>query len=375
MQSRAVEFANKHNVRFEVRNSYNNNPGTIVKADTTLEDVVVRGVACDKNQTKVVVSELPDQPGAAAKVFQSLSDASVNVDMIVQNISEDGRTDMTFSLPVNQVARARAAMEAVKEKGEVNYADLVTDEDFTNRAFLNDGTGTFFDPTRRDLPPYSDEQALAAVADVTGDGFPDVVLAELIDTALVDEPLVPVMNDLAAKGVVDDATRLLFAGYRASDTWIWDGRTWTRIDPPAAPGARQLHAMATDASCRMSGSLSCSCTLSISVATLSSFLTSLVAAARVSRASASSSSAAPRSRGSDRPRPAGTAAPIRRRAPSGRSRRRPSPPLWHPPGPAGRRNGRRAPAWRHRRPWRSRRSVPSRHPSPPWRRRGRDSSG
>jgi aspartate kinase len=126
MQSRAVEFANKHNVRFEVRNSYNNNPGTIVKADTTLEDVVVRGVACDKNQTKVVVSELPDQPGAAAKVFQSLSDAGVNVDMIVQNIGRDGVANVTFTVSTDEAFRAENAVKACLEslgRGNVDLAD------------------------------------------------------------------------------------------------------------------------------------------------------------------------------------------------------------------------------------------------------------
>jgi aspartate kinase len=126
MQSRAVEFANKHNVTFEVRNSYNNNPGTIVKAETTLEDVVVRGVACDKNQTKVVVSELPDQPGAAAKVFQTLSEAKVNVDMIVQNLGRDGVANLTFTVASDEAFKAENAVKDCLDKlgrGQVDLAD------------------------------------------------------------------------------------------------------------------------------------------------------------------------------------------------------------------------------------------------------------
>lgn len=111
MQSRAVEFANKHNVPFEVRNSYNNNPGTMVKMDTTLEDVVVRGVACDKNQTKVLVSELPDQPGAAAKVFQKLADSKVNVDMIVQNLGRAGVANLTFTVATDEAYKAEQAVK------------------------------------------------------------------------------------------------------------------------------------------------------------------------------------------------------------------------------------------------------------------------
>lgn len=126
MQSRAVEFANKNNVPFEVRNSYNNNPGTMVKLDTTLEDVVVRGVACDKNQTKVVVSELPDQPGAASKVFQYLSDMNVNVDMIVQNVGRDGVANLTFTVAADETHIAEKAVNeclAVLGQGEVILAD------------------------------------------------------------------------------------------------------------------------------------------------------------------------------------------------------------------------------------------------------------
>jgi aspartate kinase len=126
MQSRAVEFANKNNVPFEVRNSYNQNSGTIVKADITLEDVVVRGVACDKNQTKVVVSDLPDQPGAAAQVFQRLSEANVNVDMIVQNIGRDGVANLTFTVSSDEAYKAGTAVrECLAElgSGRVELAD------------------------------------------------------------------------------------------------------------------------------------------------------------------------------------------------------------------------------------------------------------
>lgn len=94
-----------------------------------MESNVVAGVAYSRDEAKMTLLSVADRPGIAAAIFGPLSDAGVNVDMIVQNISEDGRTDMTFSLPVNQVARAQAAMEAVKASGDVNYAQLVTDED------------------------------------------------------------------------------------------------------------------------------------------------------------------------------------------------------------------------------------------------------
>src|SRR6516165_4223755 len=91
MQSRSVEFAKKFGVVFEVRSSLNENPGTIVKEETkSMEDIVVRGVALDKNQAKVTLVGVPDKPGVAARIFRALGDATVNVDMIIQNISHGG---------------------------------------------------------------------------------------------------------------------------------------------------------------------------------------------------------------------------------------------------------------------------------------------
>lgn len=107
MQNRAVEFAQKYKVVFEVRSSFNNNPGTIVKEEVaSMEDVVVNGVALDKNQAKVVVSDLPDRPGAAAKLFKSLADADISVDMIVQNIGRNGKANITFTVPRDDIYRA-----------------------------------------------------------------------------------------------------------------------------------------------------------------------------------------------------------------------------------------------------------------------------
>ena len=88
MQSRSVEFAKKFGVVFEVRSSLNDNPGTIVKEETkSMEGIVVRGVSLDKNQAKITLVGVPDKPGVAARIFKALGDATVNVDMIVQNIS------------------------------------------------------------------------------------------------------------------------------------------------------------------------------------------------------------------------------------------------------------------------------------------------
>jgi len=93
-----------------------------------MESNVVSGVAYSRDEAKMTLISVADRPGIAAAIFVPLSEAGVNVDMIVQNISEDGRTDMTFSLPTDQVLRAEKAMHAAKKVGDINFHDLVTDD-------------------------------------------------------------------------------------------------------------------------------------------------------------------------------------------------------------------------------------------------------
>ncbi len=114
MMSRSVEFAKKYGVVFEVRSSFNHNPGTIVKEEVAyMEKVVVRGVAVDKDQAKVIVSNIPDKPGSAAKVFRALSDSNINVDMIVQNVGRQGVANLTFTVPQTETAKAVKSLKPV----------------------------------------------------------------------------------------------------------------------------------------------------------------------------------------------------------------------------------------------------------------------
>ena len=133
LQTRSVELAMRYKVRLRVLSSFednDDNAGTLVCAEEDImESNVVAGVAFSRDEAKMTLLSVADRPGIAAAIFGPLADASVNVDMIVQNISEDGRTDMTFSLPVNQIARAKKAMEEAKDSGEINFAQLVTDDD------------------------------------------------------------------------------------------------------------------------------------------------------------------------------------------------------------------------------------------------------
>lgn len=129
MQSRSVEFAKKHGVVFVVRSSFNQNPGTIVKEEiASMEDVVVRSVALDKNQVKVVVSELPDRPGTAAQIFERMAEQNVNVDMIIQNIGRAGLANLTFTVASDDAYRAEKAVTTVLDKlgsGKVTASDTI----------------------------------------------------------------------------------------------------------------------------------------------------------------------------------------------------------------------------------------------------------
>ena len=130
MQLRSVEIAKKFGVVFEVRSSLNDNPGTIVKEETrTMEEIVVRGVALDKHQAKFTLVGVPDRPGVAAKVFRALADATISVDMIVQNIgrgSDTPLTDVSFTVDKPDIDRARKAIDSVK--ADSGFQEVVIDE-------------------------------------------------------------------------------------------------------------------------------------------------------------------------------------------------------------------------------------------------------
>ena len=114
MQSRSVEFAKKFGVKFEVRSSFNDNPGTMIIDETaSMENVVIRGLSVEKNQAKVTITGVPDRPGAAAKVFNALAGARIIIDMIVQNVSAHGTTDISFTLNQADLPAAEAALQPV----------------------------------------------------------------------------------------------------------------------------------------------------------------------------------------------------------------------------------------------------------------------
>ena len=128
LQTRSVEMAMKHRVRLQVLSSFTDAPGTyVVDEDEIVEQKVVSGITYSRDEAKLTLVRVPDQPGIAAAIFGPLAEANVNVDMIVQNVSEDGRsTDVTFTVPRGDLARAQAVLEGLRE--ELGFDQLIPDD-------------------------------------------------------------------------------------------------------------------------------------------------------------------------------------------------------------------------------------------------------
>lgn len=143
LQTRSVELAMRYNVKLRVLSSFEDNDenaGTLVcPEEDIVESNVVAGVAYSRDEAKVTLISVADRPGIAAAIFGPLAEAGVNVDMIVQNISEEGRTDMTFSCPTDQIGRAEKAMEDAKASGDINFHGIVVDADVAKVSIVGIG--------------------------------------------------------------------------------------------------------------------------------------------------------------------------------------------------------------------------------------------
>jgi aspartate kinase len=127
LQIRSVEMAMKHRVRLQVLSSFNDAPGTlVVDEEEIVEQELVSGIAYSRDEAKITLSQVPDQPGVAAAIFGPLADANINVDMIVQNVSQGGKTtDLTFTVSKAELDRAMNVIEG--SKGTIKYATLSPD--------------------------------------------------------------------------------------------------------------------------------------------------------------------------------------------------------------------------------------------------------
>jgi aspartate kinase len=125
LNARSVEMASKYGVVLKVGLAHEDIPGTIIKKeDSSMEQVLVRGIAHDQDQVKVTVRRVPDQPGIAAKIFSPLNEMGVNVDMIIQNVSEDGYTDLSFTISTSDIEKTSHIVELIKR--EVGASEVIT---------------------------------------------------------------------------------------------------------------------------------------------------------------------------------------------------------------------------------------------------------
>lgn len=138
LQTRSVEFAKKYNVPLRVLSSFTDNPGTLVTAeDSDMENVVVSGVAYDKNQLKITIVGVPDKPGVAAKIFSVISQANIIVDMIIQNVSEGGLTDVSFTVLKTDSKRTMDVMKKIV--ADIGARDVNLEEDIAKVSIIGVG--------------------------------------------------------------------------------------------------------------------------------------------------------------------------------------------------------------------------------------------
>ncbi|MFA5515240.1 MAG: aspartate kinase [Desulfuromonadales bacterium] len=138
LQIRSVEFAKKYGVVIHVRSSFNDNPGTLVrKEDADMETVLVSGISYNKDEAKISVLRVPDRPGIAAKIFSPLSRANITVDMIIQNVSHEGFTDLTFTVTK---ADLKKAMKIIQETAnEIGASGVASDESVAKVSIVGAG--------------------------------------------------------------------------------------------------------------------------------------------------------------------------------------------------------------------------------------------
>jgi aspartate kinase len=138
---RSVEFARNHKVRLHVRSSFTWEPGTWIREeDPNMEQAIISGVVSDASEAKVTVTGVPDQPGIAARLFRALADEHVNVDMIVQNVSVHGVTDISFTVPKNELDVSMRVTRSLQE--EIGATDVLADANIARVSLIGAGMKT-----------------------------------------------------------------------------------------------------------------------------------------------------------------------------------------------------------------------------------------
>ena len=125
LQNRSVELAKKLSVNLVTRSSFNHNEGTLITKEESMEAVLVSGIALDKNQARVTLRGVVDKPGIAAEIFTALAEKNINVDMIIQNVGQDGTTNLGFTVPQNELHVAKECMDKLSASREILYNDEI----------------------------------------------------------------------------------------------------------------------------------------------------------------------------------------------------------------------------------------------------------
>ncbi len=138
LQPRSIEFAMKFGVPIHVRSSFSKNRGTIISKEVkTMEHIVVSGVALNKDEAKVTICDVPDKPGIAARIFKHLAKENINVDMIIQNVSRTGSTDLSFTVPAYDLSKTIKVSNVIA--GSVGAGDITVDKDIAKVSIVGIG--------------------------------------------------------------------------------------------------------------------------------------------------------------------------------------------------------------------------------------------
>ncbi|PKQ17781.1 MAG: aspartate kinase, partial [Actinobacteria bacterium HGW-Actinobacteria-8] len=187
LMPRCVEYARRFNVPIHVRSSFSGLEGTWVVGETegdTMENAIIAGVAHDRSEAKITVIGVPDVPGSAARLFEAVARAEVNIDMIVQNVSAvvTGVTDISFTLPTASVADAKRAIEA--DKQTIGYADLVTDDAIGKISLIGAGMRSNSGVSARFFAALRDASVNIEMISTSDIRISVVTRAEMLDTAV-----------------------------------------------------------------------------------------------------------------------------------------------------------------------------------------------
>ena len=181
---RSVEFARNHSVRLHVRSAFTWEPGTwIEEEDPEVEQAIISAVTSDSSEAKVTVAGVPDHPGVAARLFRALADRSINVDMIEQNVSLAGTTDISFTVPHEDLSTAREVSAALQ--AEIGATEILSDPDIATVSIIGAGMKTHPGISATMFETLAAEGINIEMISTSSIRLTCVVRAEVVDKAVV----------------------------------------------------------------------------------------------------------------------------------------------------------------------------------------------